>query len=57
MFYYGVRVPSLRLLAFYLVNSFDCTEIADIKSFFLPLACGVPRICPWTLITSYVLYY
>jgi len=34
LFYYGVKATSLKLLASYLDNKFQCTKIGDTKSFF-----------------------
>jgi len=43
LFYYGVKGTPLKLLASYLDNSFQCTELGDTKSSFLNVTCGVPQ--------------
>ena len=35
---------SLKLLASYLRNRFQCTKIGDTKSSFLNVTCGVPQV-------------
>jgi len=43
LFYYGVRGMPLKLLASYSDNRVHCTNIANSKSSFLNVTCGVPQ--------------
>jgi len=43
LFRYGVRGTPLKFIASYSDNRFECTKIADTKSPFLNVTCGVPR--------------